>query len=108
MTTKLPDEQSKIDQRIVDEIFAVIPEEWTAFLVTIEPRTGLDGGGQAITILQPDQADAAVEASDDLRAAVGEIADYFRSVERPWERLTYMGWVDPQGAWHMKITAPLP
>ena len=108
MSTKLPSEQSKIDQKIVDEIFAVVPEAWSAFRVTIEPRAGLDGGGQAITIQQPDVAGADAEASDDLRAAVAELAEYFASVERKWERLTYDGWVDPQGAWHMKITAPLP
>ena len=73
MSTKLPNEQARIDQAIVDEIFAILPEEWTGFSVTIEPRTGLDGGGQIVTMVDPDRAGAAVEPSDDLRTAIGAL-----------------------------------
>lgn len=106
--SKLPNEQAKIDQRIVDEIFAILPESWNGFTVTIESRVGLDGGGESVTMINPDVAGETVEPSEDLRAAVGAIAAWFAEVERPWQTLTYAGWIDPEGAWHMKITAPLP
>lgn len=108
MSTKLPNEQARIDQAIVDEIFAILPEEWTGFSVTIEPRTGLDGGRQIVTMVDPDRAGAAVEPSDDLRTAIGALVAWLAEVERPWDKLTYAGWTDEQGAWHVKITAPLP
>jgi hypothetical protein len=106
--TKLPTEQSHIDQKIIDEIFAVLPESWQGFLVTIEPRTGLDGGGQIISFRQSDAQGEEVEPTAELRAAVAELAAFFAEVGRKWERLAYAGHVDPAGAWHMKITAPLP
>ncbi|TBW36590.1 hypothetical protein EYW49_13400 [Siculibacillus lacustris] len=106
--TVLPNEQSAIDQKIIDEVFAIIPEAWQGFIVSIEPRTGLDGGGQTIAILQPDQTAETVEPTDELRAAVAELAAWFDGIGRKWDRLVYAGYVDPTGAWHLKITAPLP
>ncbi|MDK9695569.1 MAG: hypothetical protein OEL76_04200 [Siculibacillus sp.] len=106
--TELPQEQRDLDQKIVDEIFAILPEEWTAFQVVIEPRRDLDGGGQIVTVRHPETEGADVEASDDLRAAIGDLVAWFASVERRWDVLTYAGHVDQSGMWRLKIKAPLP
>ncbi len=107
MTTKLSPEQSAIDRKIVDEVFETIPEDWKAFFVIVEPRT-LDGGGELITIVNPDVAGAAMEPSDTIRANVAELVAFLGQESRTWERITYAASMDDSGAWRLKITTPLP
>lgn len=105
--SELPADQGRIDRTIVDELFAIVPEDWDAFVMTVEPREA-DGDGQAITILHPERADAEVEPSAPIRAAVAELAAFFAREGRRWERLTYAAHTDGDGAWRVRITAPLP
>jgi len=107
MTTQLSPEQSAIDRRIVDEVFETIPEDWKAFLVLVEPR-GVDGGGEAITIVNPDVVGAFMEPSDTIRANVAELTAFLAKEARAWERITYAATMDDSGAWRLKITTPLP
>ena len=106
--TALPPEQSAIDRKIVDELFDIVPDDWNAFLMSIEPRRGLDGGGFVISIVNPDVAGAEVMPTPTIRSGVVELATFFTRQALTWERLTYAGHLDEQGAWRLKITAPLP
>ncbi|MDR3373395.1 MAG: hypothetical protein P4L98_06660 [Ancalomicrobiaceae bacterium] len=107
MTTKLSPEQSAIDRLIVDEIFDTIPEEWTCFALIVEPRM-LDGGGQVVTLINPEVVGAEMEPSTTIRGHVGELVAFLAKEGRTWERLTYQASLDDSGAWRLKITAPLP
>jgi hypothetical protein len=106
--SELPPEQAAIDRKIVDELFEIVPEDWDAFVMTIEPRTGLDGDGFAITVLHPERADAEATPSQAIREHVTELAAFLARENRKWERLTYAAAVDSEGTWRLKITAPLP
>lgn len=108
MSTAIPAEQSAIDRKIVDEMFAITPEEWKSILLAVEPRVGLDGGGVAITLCNPDVAGADTEPSPELRGFVGEMVAYLAREKRAWDRLSYTAFLDPQGAWRLKIVVPLP
>jgi hypothetical protein len=107
MTTQLSPEQSAIDRRITDEIFETIPEDWKCFLVLVEPRT-VDGGGEMITIVNPEIPGAMMEPSDTIRANVTELIAFLAKEQRKWERITYIAQMDDSGAWRLKITTPLP
>jgi hypothetical protein len=107
-TPQLPPQQSAIDRKLVDQLFEIVPEDWNAFIMGVEPRKDLDGGGFVIRILNPDVDDAEIEPTDAIRASVAELAAFFEKDGRAWERLIYAAYVDPTGAWHLKITAPLP
>lgn len=106
--SQLPPEQSALDRKIIDELFEIVPEEWTSFVMTVEPRAGLDGGGQAISILHPEEAGAEVEPTPTIREAVDGLAAFFAREGRTWERLTYTAQADEAGTWRLKISAPLP
>jgi hypothetical protein len=106
--TALPPEQSALDRKIVDELFEIVPEDWTAFVMTVEPRADLDGGGQAISILHPEEAGAEVAPTAPIREAVAGLAAFFAREGRTWERLTYTAQADEAGTWRLKISAPLP
>lgn len=108
MTLQIPAEQSAIDRKIVDEMFAITPEDWKSILLAVEPRKNLDGGGVAITLCNPDVAGEEVEPTEEMRAYVGEMVTFLEREKRAWERLSYTAFVDPQGAWRLKIVVPLP
>jgi len=107
MTENLPPEQSTLDRVIVDELFETIPDGWNAFVMTIEPRFS-DGDGVAISILNPDVAEASIEPTAEIRKGVDDLVAYFAREKRHWERLTYQAFADEAGTWRLKITAPLP
>lgn len=107
MTTQLPPEQSAIDRKILDELFEIVPDEWDAFLLTVEPRKS-DGGGQIITIVNPDVAGASLSPTPAIRGEVAKLAAFLARERRQWERLSYAAFADEAGTWRVKITAPLP
>lgn len=107
MSTKLSPEQSALDRLIVDEIFDTIPEEWRCFSLIVEPRQ-LDGGGQIITLINPEVTGQEMEPSATIRQHVGELATFLAKEGRKWDRITYQAGLDDSGAWRLKITAPLP
>jgi hypothetical protein len=107
MTSTLPPEQSALDREILDELFEIVPDEWDAFLLSVEPRK-LDGDGQIVTIVNPDVAGAEIPATEAIRACVAKLAAFFAREKRSWERLTYAAFADEAGTWRVKITAPLP
>lgn len=107
MTSTLPPEQSEIDRKILDELFEIVPDEWDAFLLSVEPRK-VDGGGQVVTLVNPDVAGATVPVTATLRGQVARLVAFFGREKRSWERLTYAAFADEAGTWRVKITAPLP
>lgn len=107
MSHNLPPEQGKLDRIIIDELFNVVPEEWNAFMMVIEPRA-TDGGGLMISILNPDDAHGAVEPNAAIRDAADQLVAFLAKEGRVWESLTYKGFSTPEGAWKINITAPLP
>ena len=107
MTTQLPPEQSAIDRKILDELFEIVPDEWDAFLLTVEPRKS-DGGGQIVTIVNPDVAGASLSPTPVIRGEIAKLAAFLARERRQWERLTYAAFADEAGTWRVKITAPLP
>ena len=107
MTSTLPPEQSAIDREILDELFEIVPDEWDAFLLSVEPRK-LDGDGQIVSIVNPDVAGAEIPVSDAIRKLIVKLAAFFEREKRTWERLTYAAFADESGTWRVKITAPLP
>jgi hypothetical protein len=107
MTSALPPEQSTIDRAILDELFEIVPDEWDAFLLSVEPRK-VDGGGQIVTIVNPDVAGAKIPPSAEIRAQIAKLVAFFAREKRVWERLTYAAHADEAGTWRVKITAPLP
>lgn len=106
MANNLPPEQTALDRKIVDELFEIVPEDWNAFVMSVEPAS--EGGVPAITILNPDVAEAEVEPSEVIRSNVGELVAFLAKEGRKWERLVYQAFVDPEGAWRLKIVAPIP
>lgn len=107
MEPKLPPEQSKIDRAIIDELFAVVPEEWNAFIMVVEPRA-TDGGGVSIAILNPDEPGAEAEANQVIRDNVDKLVAFLAKEKRSWETLTYKAFSTAEGAWKINITVPLP
>jgi hypothetical protein len=107
MTSNLPPEQSAIDREILDELFEIVPDEWDAFLLTVEPRK-VDGDGQIVSIVNPDVAGAEIPVTEAIRGHVAKLAEFFSREKREWERLTYAAFADEAGTWRVKITAPLP
>jgi hypothetical protein len=107
MTSTLPPEQSAIDRAMLDELFEIVPDEWDAFLLSIEPRK-VDGGGQIVTIVNPDVDGAKISPTAGIRAQVAKLVAFLAREKRAWERLTYAAHADEAGTWRVKITVPLP
>jgi hypothetical protein len=106
--SQIPAEQAKLDRDIIDELLGIIPEDWNAVTMVVEPRAGLDGGGVSITILNPDIAGAEIEPSAEIRKSADQLAAYFSRAQKTWDRLTYAAAADPSGVWRLNIKAPLP
>ncbi len=100
----LPPEQTKLDREIVDELFNIIPEDWTAVVMTVEPAAE----GQRISILNPDIAGAETEATPELRTSIAALAKLLANDGRRWEELIYAAHADEQGTWKLRISVPLP
>ena len=107
MTTKLPPEQSKLDRVILDELFAIVPEDWNAFYMVVEPRKG-DGDGVTIAILNPDNPAGEVEPTALIRESVDKLVAFLAREKRAWETITYKAFQTPDEAWRVNITVPLP
>jgi hypothetical protein len=92
----------RIDEKIVDELFDIVPEDWTSFVLTITS----DGSKIALDLSNTEE-DEDIEPSETLHAACLELAAFLKQQEQEWETIRYEAALQDDGDWSMTITVPL-
>jgi hypothetical protein len=85
----LQDEESPIDQEIVNEIAELIPESWYRAVLDVEYSTSDRGEIFDHTIYNPDGRSELVEPSDLLYDATSRLQQLFRKHGGFWIRVRY-------------------
>ena len=93
----LQDEETPIDQRIVEELVSLTPEWWRRVSLEVTNTTGDDLFTQAHVIRSPEGHRDYVDPSDALFDATYQLAELFRRYGHLWKKVRYEVQVDEEG-----------
>lgn len=93
----LQDEETPIDQEIVNEVVELIPEAWDRAVLEVE--YSIDDRGEAFehTIFSPDGHRDLVEPSDLIYDATFRLQQLFRKYDGIWTKVRYEIAIDDEG-----------
>lgn len=93
----LQDEETPIDQEIVNELVSLAPEAWTRVVLEVKYSVDERGEGFEHSISNPDGHRDLVEPSDAIYAATWELQELFRKYGGSWTRVTYRVSIEDDG-----------
>lgn len=93
----LQDEETPIDQEIVNELVGLVPEAWNRVVLEVKYSVDERGEGFEHSISNPDGHRDLVEPSDAIYAATWELQELFRKYGGSWTRVTYRVSIEDDG-----------
>lgn len=95
MDQNLQELHGPIDDRIVQQLLTVIPEQWWSIvLVVTKEKTLGEEDGLSLSIFSDQGYPDIVMPPDEMYQALTEHADLFASRGRPWSKLHYRVYFD--------------
>jgi hypothetical protein len=102
------DEETPIDQEIVNEVVALIPETWDRAVLEVEYSSDGLGEGFDHVIYSPDGHRDLVEPSDLIYDATFRLQQLFRKYGASWNKVRYEITIDDEGVQYKAQFDPSP
>ncbi len=93
----LQDEETAIDQEIVNELVGLVPQAWTQVVLEVKYSCDERGEGFEHSIYSPDGHRDFVEPSDAIYSATWDLQELFRKYGGSWTQVTYRVSIEDDG-----------
>lgn len=99
----LQDQETPIDQEMVNQLLLITPEYWQAVELRIERKEAFGRESYVFEIQSPEGFDDTVEPTDKLYDLTFRLADLFQRHGKVWKKVRYITNLLPSGNWRYSV-----
>ena len=104
MGGRLQEEETLIDQEIVNELIELAPESWRSIILEVTcEQSGENVGSYDHVVWSPEGHKDIVTSSDKIFDATYRLGMLFEQFGRHWRKVTYRVHCQEDGSWKYKV-----